>query len=1309
MTSAFRHFRFTILLLGILVPPSVALAQSGLDSDGDGLADTVDPNPTDPYNGGWKVLPTSNGSTLLSRHESDCIVLSNQIAVMGGRETSVVEYYDPIANTWTKTGSAPLTFHHFQAAYVNGLVYVICAFVGPYPNETPVPDIYIYNPTSKTWSKGPSIPVDRRRGASATGVYNGKIYIAGGNTKGHNDGWVAWFDEFNPATGTWTRLPDAPRPRDHHRAAVIQGRLYLVSGRRSSANLTSVTANTIKEIDVYDYATSAWFTMPNGIPTLRAGCGVIPHGREVIILAGENTSGALANVEALDVVTGAWRIFPNLKQKRNSPVAAAIGNNLFVNGGQGAGNNNQETMLQPPRPLPVGQTGVLGEPINVPLQPVISLDCGGTGSGGFVADANFSGGTTTTTSTTVTTPIGAPQAVYQSERTGNFSYSFGALDPTSYYRLSLNFVEFTFGAAGQRKFDVTLNGILVLDDFDIFTAAGAKNKAVDRVFTIKPLSNGTISLQFSSVVSDAKLSGLSVSRLAIGPVGSDRDGDGYPDAQDAFPDNSAEWLDSDGDGVGNNSDAFPNNAAESKDTDNDGTGDNSDAFPNNPAESKDTDGDGTGDNSDAFPNNPAESKDTDNDGIGDNSDPFPNDPNNGGNPSVELITNGSFESTTPNPIGFAKLDEAFVPGWQTNNPTNKIEVWQSGYLGIPAQNGNQCVEMDGFSVERTLATTPGAVLNWSFWHRGRDGNDTVALNLGVPGTTLTRIGTYVTGQAWVNYKGSYVVPAGQTQTQFALVAIAAASSMGAANVIDNISVKQTSSGTPGDQDGDGVLDAQDAFPINPLEWNDTDNDGVGDNSDAFPANPAETKDTDGDGVGDNSDRFPTNPAETKDTDNDGLGDNSDPFPNDPTNGGTGTELILNGSFENTTPKPTGFLKLDEAFVPGWQTNNPTNKIEVWKTGYLGIPAQDGIQCVEMDGFSVEQTIATTPGAVLNWSFWHRGRDGNDTVALDLGSPGTPLTRIGTYVTGKAWVNYKGSYVVPAGQTQTRFALIAVAAASSMGAANVIDNISVKQVLPSTPTALVAFSARIDTDRDLVPDVYDALPNDATDWTDSDGDGVGDNRDLFPKDRSTNGKGRYTLLLPVPGGVTGIGDGYGLLTLDASLKGTLQINMGDNSQFVQRVTVKDGVLSVNATGTRPHTGDTLKGNLSWSPRAGVSDFNGTLEWIIKEQPTPISVTTIGSLYKPSSFPTQLGTNQITVDLMGAPTDLSLPAKITGNKLQWALSKPVGTFNPNTGYFTWPIIVAKKKMWVEAVYFEDQQLVSGFFHDGKAEVGVFRIAP
>ena len=72
----------------------------------------------------------------------------------------------------------------------------------------------------------------------------------------------------------------------------------------------------------------------------------------------------------------------------------------------------------------------------------------------------------------------------------------------------------------------------------------------------------------------------------------------------------------------------------------------------------------------------------------------------------------------------------------------------------------------------------------------------------------------------------------------------------------------------------------DAFPIDPLEWNDTDGDGLGDNSDHFPLNPNEKYDTDGDTLGDNYESIIGTDYENADTDSDGTNDSLDAFPLD---------------------------------------------------------------------------------------------------------------------------------------------------------------------------------------------------------------------------------------------------------------------------------------------------------------------------------------------------------------------------------------------------------------------------------------------
>jgi len=100
-----------------------------------------------------------------------------------------------------------------------------------------------------------------------------------------------------------------------------------------------------------------------------------------------------------------------------------------------------------------------------------------------------------------------------------------------------------------------------------------------------------------------------------------------------------------------------------------------------------------------------------------------------------------------------------------------------------------------------------------------------------------------------------------------------------------------------DEDADGVLNKDDAFPFDPSESIDTDGDGKGDNADTdddndetldvdddFPLDSTEDTDTDGDNIGDNADL---------DDDNDGVSDDKDNFPLDP-NKASGTDTDGDG-------------------------------------------------------------------------------------------------------------------------------------------------------------------------------------------------------------------------------------------------------------------------------------------------------------------------------------------------------------------------------------------------------------------------------
>lgn len=160
------------------------------------------------------------------------------------------------------------------------------------------------------------------------------------------------------------------------------------------------------------------------------------------------------------------------------------------------------------------------------------------------------------------------------------------------------------------------------------------------------------------------------------------------------------------------------------------------------------------------------------------------------------------------------------------------------------------------------------------------------------------------------------------------------------------------------------------------------------------------------------------------------------------------EYINNPSFENLN---TGrYAQVDASRIEHWNTTASDNKIEVWSDGFLGVPAADGNHFLELNAnevASLYQEVVTIPGTILKWSISHRGRSGVDTASISVGT-GEDAVILEILKDGNdSWGTYTGTYIVPEGQTVTRFSLDSIdSAGGDPGVGNLIDNFSVKAVL-----------------------------------------------------------------------------------------------------------------------------------------------------------------------------------------------------------------------------------------------------------------------
>lgn len=276
------------------------------------------------------------------RHECGFVESGGVFYLLGGRRIQPIDRFDPDSQTWESRTEPPVEIHHFQPVAYKGKIYIIGAMTGGFPNETPLPNILIYDPSTDTWSEGDSIPEDRRRGSAGLVLHEGIFYLVGGIQRGHMGGFVNWFDAYDPEAGTWSVLPDAPHARDHFCAAIADGKLVAAGGRTTSRETGQTFQLTVESTDVFDFKTARW-SVEADIPTPRAGTAAVGHNSQVIVLGGESGSQQAAHdeVEAFDVHEKSWSTLPPMKHGRHGMTAFVFRGSLYICGGnatRGGGN-----------------------------------------------------------------------------------------------------------------------------------------------------------------------------------------------------------------------------------------------------------------------------------------------------------------------------------------------------------------------------------------------------------------------------------------------------------------------------------------------------------------------------------------------------------------------------------------------------------------------------------------------------------------------------------------------------------------------------------------------------------------------------------------------------------------------------------------------------------------------------------------------------------------------------------------------------------------------------------------------------------
>ena len=205
--------------------------------------------------------------------------------------------YDPAADAWKALAAMPTARLAAVAAAAGGKIYVMGG-AGNYrardgqplqPNQPHrVFDLNeVYDPATNTCASKQVLPTPRS--AMFAGVVNGKIYLIGGRvgTAFATTGSVTDIvEEYDPATDKWGFLKDRmPTPRDEGVAGVYNNRIYVAGGE----SITALNNSVSRAFEAYDPASNSWQALGN-MPLARYGLAGGIIGNRLHVVGGHITA-----------------------------------------------------------------------------------------------------------------------------------------------------------------------------------------------------------------------------------------------------------------------------------------------------------------------------------------------------------------------------------------------------------------------------------------------------------------------------------------------------------------------------------------------------------------------------------------------------------------------------------------------------------------------------------------------------------------------------------------------------------------------------------------------------------------------------------------------------------------------------------------------------------------------------------------------------------------------------------------------------------------------------------------------------------
>lgn len=259
-------------------------------------------------------------------------VVNGTLYVLGGaslrQSLPDVGAYNPVTGIWTRKVSIPTPRVSAASAVIGSDIYI----VGGRNGNNVLSSVERYSTSENKWVA--KAPMPTARWSLTASVVDGKLYVFGGIAgTGNNRRVLDVVEVYDPESNSWESLGKMPEARQGIDSTVVDGRVYIISGKIASYVEPPADNPITRRVDAFDPQSREWKQMAN-LPTGRVGATTVVTNNLIYVVGGIAVGGDFPReIAVFNPKVNQWSAGPSLATGRSGHMCGLIGNSIYVLGG----------------------------------------------------------------------------------------------------------------------------------------------------------------------------------------------------------------------------------------------------------------------------------------------------------------------------------------------------------------------------------------------------------------------------------------------------------------------------------------------------------------------------------------------------------------------------------------------------------------------------------------------------------------------------------------------------------------------------------------------------------------------------------------------------------------------------------------------------------------------------------------------------------------------------------------------------------------------------------------------------------------